>query len=146
MLRVALRRLMVLLVLTGAFLSAMVGTAFATTAGQTLVRSFDTAAVLTYLVGTALPLLVAYFTKATMSEGVKGLVLLVLAGVSSVLSQWLESLKAHVHFAWQTVVVTAIITFLVGAVTHGYWRASDLYGRVQVGMGVRDRESAPARR
>lgn len=70
-----------------------------------------------FLIGTILPLAVAYVTKASWSTQVKGVVTLVLAGVTSVLTQWVRTLTAHAVFHWQGVVLAAVITFVTSAIS-----------------------------
>ena len=98
--------------------------ASAVSSGSTLAHSFDTAAVISYAVGTVLPLLVAVVTKASWPASLKGALLLAFSVITAFLTQWLDDLNSGRPFPWQSAVVTALVTFVTGYVVHrGAWGA-----------------------
>lgn len=83
----------------------------------------DPAQVVALLVGTVLPLLTGLVTKAEVGKHVRAVVLLVLAGVTSVLTELGASLSTGTSFELGTVVLAALGTFLVGVGVHfGLWK------------------------
>lgn len=90
-------------------------------------NALDLATLISFLVGTLLPVVVGLVTRVSTHPAVKGAVLLALAGVTGVLSQWLEALNSHVPFAWQPVVLSAVGAFAVGVTTHtAIWQHTPL--------------------
>jgi hypothetical protein len=83
-----------------------------------LLATFDTAGVVSLLVGTVLPLLVGLLTKRSMNSGLKAAVLALLSALSAFLTQWLTALDNAQHFLWQAAVLSALATFAVAAGTH----------------------------
>lgn len=85
---------------------------------------FDTAQVLTLVIGTVLPLLAGLLTRANASAGVRALVLLVLAAISSFLTAWLDAVNNNTALDIGATLLAVLGTFLVGVGTHfGLWRA-----------------------
>ena len=108
---------------------------------QTLNIALNTGGVISLLVGTVLPLIVGYVTKASMNKGLKSSILAALSGASAVLSQWAVSLEHQLPFAWQASVVSALITFAVAEGTYlKIWKASGISDLVQA-KGVVDPET-----
>jgi hypothetical protein len=100
----------------------------------------STGSVLSYAVGTVLPLVVAYFTTAKMSATARGLILLGLSTLSAFLTQWLQAVQSNLPFDWASAIVVSIVTFAVGVLTHkGAWGAggtASLSHRIKTTMGV----------
>lgn len=102
-------------------------------------QTFDTATIISLLIGSVLPMLVAIVTKESWNATLKGVLLLLFSAVSSVLSQWLTALNNHQVFAWQAVVVGALVTFATGFLTHqGVWKPGGASNWVQRNVGVTD--------
>lgn len=75
------------------------------------------------LVGTLLPILVAVVTDRVARPGVKAVVLLVLAAVSSFLTAWLVALNGGQAFDWSQAGFGVLITFVIAVAMHlGLWR------------------------
>lgn len=92
----------------------------------------NTAAVLSLLMGTVLPLLVGLVTKRSMNAGLKAAILAALSSVSSVLTQWGQALSDHQHFAWQAAVTGALVTWITGELTYlKVWKPSGIAATVQ---------------
>lgn len=99
---------------------------------------FDTAQVLSLVIGTVLPLLVGYVTKASWSGGVKAVLLAFLSSVSGFAATAYEAVQAGDVFDWRSAFLTALGTFLVGVGTHfGLWKAVGASAAVQK-RGVKD--------
>jgi small basic protein len=91
------------------------------------VTGFDTASVLSLLIGTVLPLLVGLVTGLKTHPVVRGVTLLLAASVTAVLTQWLGAVNSHTAFTWQPVVVGAVLTFVTGVASHyGIWQHTAL--------------------
>lgn len=79
---------------------------------------FDTPQVLSLVISTVLPLLVALVTKASWNRALKGAVLLGLSVVSAFLSEWYSVAVDHQVFHWAPAIVTALLGFGVGVASH----------------------------
>lgn len=90
---------------------------------------FDTAQVLSLVIGTVLPLLAGLLTRSNASSGVRAVVLLVLAAISSFLTELYNAVVAGAAFDVGATLLAVLATFLVGVGTHfGFWaptRAAD---------------------
>lgn len=100
---------------------------------------FDsTLALLGYVIGYFLPLVVAFFTDAKTSPARKSLILAGLSALTAVLTQWQAAEQAHMHFAWQAAVVAALVTFAVGQAAHtSLWR-NTWFQAVLLALGSKD--------
>lgn len=79
---------------------------------------FDLATILSFLIGSVLPIVVGLVTKVTTHPAIKGAVLLGLSIATGVLAQWVDALNSHTPFIWQPVVLSALGAFLTGVATH----------------------------
>lgn len=79
---------------------------------------FDLATILSFLIGTVLPVLVGRLTRVTTHPALKGAALLALSLLTGVLSQWVDALSSGTPFQWQSVVLAALGAFVVGVATH----------------------------
>jgi hypothetical protein len=83
---------------------------------------FDTAQVLAVLIGTVLPLLAGLITRWNASPGARAVVLLVLAAVTSFLTELYNAVVASATFDVGATLLTVLATFLVGVGVHfGLW-------------------------
>lgn len=88
---------------------------------------FDLATILSFLIGTVLPILVAMVTRVTTHPAIKGGVLLFLSAGTGVIAQWVDALNSNTPFAWQPVVLSALGAFLVGVTAHtAIWKSTPL--------------------
>ncbi len=92
------------------------------------------------VVGILLPILVAVVTSRVASGGAKAVTLLVLAAVSSFLSEWLVALNGGGSFDFAQAGYGVLMTFVVAVATHfGLWKPADLTGSngaaARVGVG-----------
>lgn len=79
---------------------------------------FDLATILSFLIGSVLPVVVGLVTKVTTHPAIKGATLLGLSIATGVLAQWVDALASHTPFLWQPVVLSALGAFITGVATH----------------------------
>lgn len=90
---------------------------------STVSVAFDTAGIVSVIVGTVIPLLTALVAKEHWARDLKGVITLVLSAVSGLLSQFLESLQTNNDFHWKAAVLSAAATFLWALATYfGIWK------------------------
>lgn len=70
------------------------------------------------LIIVVLPLIVGLLTKQSWSAGTKGLVLLALAAIKSILEAWLAAVNTTASFAVVPVIYTTVINFLIAVAVH----------------------------
>lgn len=105
--------------------------------------TFDTLGIISLLLGTILPLLVAVVSRESWNATVKGIVLLALSGLAAVLTQWAQAIASGTSFIWQAVALSALLTFVTGIVTHNYvWKPGGLSTFVQRSVGNTDAQAA----
>lgn len=80
----------------------------------------DTGSTISFAIGTILPLIVAAVTKANLNATLKGVLHLGLSAATAFLSLWLQSITANQHFAYQAAIVSTLVTFTVGLLSHNY--------------------------
>lgn len=103
------------------------------------VFSANLVGLLQILLVVVLPLLTAVLVKASFNKGLKAAVLALLSGVSSVVTNWLAAVTAHVAFDWRTVVLNAaIVWFLAVAAYYGLWKNTATQVNL-VNTGVKDK-------
>jgi len=83
-----------------------------------LFQTFNLGGVISLLVGTVLPLVVNFITKASMGEGVRFFLVALLSALSAVLGQWLEAINNHIQFVWEAAVLSALLTFATALLSH----------------------------
>jgi hypothetical protein len=94
---------------------------------------FQLAQLISILVGGILPLATGLVTKATWSGGTRAVVLLVLSGATSVLTDFLGSLNGGAAFDWSVALTAAFLTFLSGVGTYfGLWKPTTVAARFQM--------------
>lgn len=99
---------------------------------------FDTAQILSLVVGIVLPLLVGFVTKESWSGGVKAVTLAFLSAASGFLTEALAVVNAGTAFDWQATLVAVLGTFLVAVGLHvGIWKPLGATAAVQR-AGVKD--------
>lgn len=87
------------------------------------------AQLISLLVGTLLPILVAVITDRAASGAVKAVTLLALAAVSSFLSAWLVALNTGADFDFSQAAFGVLVTFIVAVATHfGFWKPASVTG------------------
>lgn len=85
---------------------------------------FDTAQLLSLVIGTVLPLLAGLITRWNASAGARAITLLVLAAITSFLTAWLDAVNSSTGLDIGATLLTVLGTFLVGVGTHfGLWNA-----------------------
>ena len=85
------------------------------------------------LVSTVLPILVAIVTTKLTHSGAKAIVLALLAGVSSILTEWLATPEG---FNWVVWGILYFQQFLVAVATHfGLWKPTGVAETVQGNVG-----------
>jgi hypothetical protein len=91
--------------------------------------SITLAQLISLLVGTLLPILVAVVTDRAASGAVKAVTLLGLAAVSSFLSEWLVALNTAETFDFAQAAFGVLTTFIVAVAVHfGFWKPTALTG------------------
>lgn len=85
--------------------------------------SITLAQLISLLVGTLLPILVAVVTDRAASGAAKAVALLGLAAVSSFLSEWLVALNSAETFDFAQAAFGVLTTFIVAVAVHfGFWK------------------------
>lgn len=85
---------------------------------------FDTAQMLSLIIGTVLPLLAGLITRWNASAGARALTLLVLAALSSFLTELYNAVTTSATFDVGATLLAVLGTFLVGVGVHfGLWKA-----------------------
>lgn len=94
--------------------------------------ALNTAAVLSLLNGTVLPLLVGLAIKRSMNAGLKAAILAGASSLSSVLTQWAQAVHDHQHFVWQSAVAGALVTWITAELAYfKVWKPSGIASWVQ---------------
>lgn len=97
-----------------------------------------TAQLIALLVGTGLPLITGYVTKASWGSGTKATILLVLSVVTGFTAEFLAALNNDQRFDWQTALFTWLGVFGAGVMSHyGFLKPVGLT-RAVASRGVRD--------
>ena len=92
----------------------------------------DTISVLTIIIGTILPILVALVTTRVTSSAVKAWLLTTFTLVSTVLQSLLASHVSGIPFELGAILLTAIQQFIVSiAIYYGLWKPTGIAGAVQ---------------
>lgn len=106
---------------------------------KTVNLAFSTGGIVSLLVAWVLPIVVGYFTKASLNSGLKAAILAALSGITAVLSQWLTAINDNQHFAWQAAVLTAFGTWVVAEATYfKIWKPTGLSDIVQAAGPIAD--------
>lgn len=85
--------------------------------------------VLTLVVGTLLPILVALVTRRMASSGLKATALALLAAITGFLSELLQSLESNTAFDLQAAIVNWFGAFVIAVAVHyGLWKPIGLTG------------------
>lgn len=94
--------------------------------------AFNTAGIISLLIGVVLPNAVGYFTNESMNKGLKAAILAGCSAVSAVLTQWLDALNNHQHFLWQASVLSAVTTWLLAEGSYlRIWKPSGVSDKLQ---------------
>lgn len=98
----------------------------------TLLVSFgSTAAVISFIISAIIPLATGLVARQTWSRDVKGIITLVLAALTSFLTQLVQALSDHVHFDWKTVVLTCVGNLVIALGTYfGWWKSGVVQAKV----------------
>lgn len=78
----------------------------------------DPAQLISVLVGVVLPILVGLITNSSTQADTKAVLLLAFSGVTSVATEFGQTLTTGSAFDWGTVLVAALATFLTGVGVH----------------------------
>lgn len=74
-----------------------------------------------------LPIVAAFFMKQSWSAGTKGLILLALAAVKSIVEAWLMAYNTGVDFDFVPLVYTVVVNFIIAVAVHfGLWRGTNV--------------------
>lgn len=88
--------------------------------------------VLTLLVSTVLPLLVALVTNKFTNSGTRSILLAGLATVTGFIAEWIHAINVHAQFDLWTAVFTAITGFVTAVAAHyGLWKPSTVSAKLQ---------------
>lgn len=89
------------------------------------------------VVGVLLPIVVAVVTDRVARPGVKAVVLLALAAVTSFLTEWLVALNSAATFDWSQAGFGVLLTFVVAVAMHlGLWRNVGASGAASPVAGI----------
>jgi hypothetical protein len=93
--------------------------------GDPVASSISTVQVVSILIGTLIPILVALVTRSTAPAGVKAVVNLALSAVTAFLTEYINS----TNFVWQQALLTTVMTFVVSVATYyGLWKPTNVAG------------------
>ena len=145
MIRLTLRDGATLLLLTVLLLLVNAPPAAADDPTTNLVNVANLAGVLALLIGTIIPLVTGLVTDQSWSAGVKFFITALLSAITAFLSQWLQALTDARPFAWQTAVLSALLTLVVAELTYARgWKKSAIGQYAQEhGVGAVGRHRAP---
>lgn len=88
--------------------------------------------VLTLIVGTLLPILVALVTTRVTSSAIKAWLLAAFTLISTVLQSLLASTVAGIPFELSAILLTAFTQFIISvAIYYGLWKPTGIAGSVQ---------------
>jgi len=100
-------------------------TVLADKVGDPVASSISTVQVVSILIGTFIPILVALVTKSTATPRVKALVNLALSAASGFGAEFINS----ANFVWQQALLTTVVTFAVSVATYyGLWKPTNVAG------------------
>jgi hypothetical protein len=95
------------------------------------------AQLISLVVGTLLPILVALVTDRAASGGAKAITLLALSAVTSFLSAWLVALNTAADFDWSQAAFGVLVTFIVAVASHfGFWKPVGASGAASPVAGI----------
>lgn len=87
--------------------------------------SISTVQVVSILIGTVIPIVVALVTRSTARPGLKAVVNLGLSALSGFGTEYINS----ANFAWQQALLTTVVTFVVSVATYyGLWKPTNVAG------------------
>jgi hypothetical protein len=106
------------------------------------------AQLISLVVGTLLPILVALITDRAASGAVKAITLLALSAVASFLSAWLVAINTAADFDFSQAAFGVLTTFIVAVAVHfGFWKPVGASGSesvvAKVGLDSTGRGAAP---
>ncbi|MGL5910164.1 MAG: hypothetical protein ACRCZP_09185 [Phycicoccus sp.] len=98
-----------------------------------MIGTITTAQAVGLAVSTLLPILVSLVTARAAESSTKALVLLALAAVSGLLTQWLAALEVGAAFDWSQAALTVLSGYIVAVASHfGLWKPTGVTGSVGV--------------
>ena len=87
------------------------------------------AQLISLLVGTVLPVVVAIITNRVADGATKALALLALSALTSFLTEWLVALNGAEPFDFSQAAFGVLTTFIVAVATHfGFWKPAHVTG------------------
>lgn len=96
---------------------------------STQAQVFDTAGTLSIILSVFLPILVGLATRESTHPGIKAVLLLALSIITSVVHSAYDAVQNNIHWSWQPVVYSAVISFIVGVTSHfGLWSPTGVSG------------------
>ena len=85
--------------------------------------------ILSLFIGVFIPILVDVVTKRLAHPAVKAAMLVLLAGLSGFLTEWMGAEQADVAFNWTAALLTWLVTFVTGVATfYGFWKPAGISG------------------
>lgn len=98
----------------------------------TLLVSFgSTAAIISFIISSVIPLATSLVARQSWSRDLKGIITLFLAALTSFLTLYVQSLNDHTHFDWRTVVLTTIGNLIIALGTYfGWWKQGNIQAKL----------------
>jgi hypothetical protein len=97
-----------------------------------IAMTLDPGVLVSFLIGTVLPLLVGLVTKVQTHPGIKAILLAILTIITSVLTQLVPVLQNGGQFPFWTAMIGAIGTYAVSQSTHaGIWKNTGITAALQ---------------
>lgn len=98
----------------------------------TLLLAFgSTAAVVSFIISSVIPLATGLVAKQHWSRDVKGIITLFFTALTSFLAQLLQSINDNTHFDWRVVMLTCIGNLIIALGTYfGWWKRGVIQAKV----------------
>jgi ethanolamine transporter EutH len=88
-----------------------------------------------------LPLAVAVITTRVTSSNVKGILLLIIVAIKTLVEALISNGADYIHFAWVAFLMNLVINFAFAVMMHfGLWKPTGAAAKVQEDVGLKARD------
>jgi len=96
---------------------------------------------LSMLLTLVLPLAVAVITTRVTSSNVKGILLLIIVSIKTLVEALISNGNDYINFAWVPFLMNLLINFAFAAIMHfGLWRPTGASAKIQADVGLKARD------